>query len=61
MTESPLPPDDLSDAADFQRALGDVIESAVDNDIDIIGGWTVARDSMPKSFDVEIIRYASDN
>lgn len=57
----PLYPDDLADPADFQRALGDIIETAIDNDVDVIGGWTVARDSLSESFDVEIIRFVPDN
>jgi hypothetical protein len=55
--------DDLELKTDvaFEQALGEIIESAVENGVSIEGGWTTDTDFDSASWDIHITRVERDS
>lgn len=57
MTASDSPPDDLNSRADFDQALNQLVQEAVDGNIDVCGGYRIQMsDDDHLDLGVEIYR-----
>ena len=54
-------PEGPADEREFHRDLTELIRTAVDNDVDVRGGWSVDRPTTPPDeYGIEIYRVSRD-
>lgn len=58
MTRDQLPDDSISSTDEFESVLAEVMESAIEAEIDVRGAWEIRTQSTTYDLEIEIIELA---